>query len=48
MLIELPFSEDVIPLVFPPLVSEKNKPNEEQLEAVDQLISSMDLMKTDE
>lgn len=45
--IELPFSEDVKTLLFPPLVGEKNKPSKEQLDAVDNLITSMDLMATE-
>lgn len=48
MFIDLPYSEDVVPLVFPPLVCEKTKPTNEQMEVVDQLITSMDLMKADE
>ena len=46
MLIQLPFSEDVRSYYFPSLVStDKTKPTGDQLEAVDHLITSMDLMK---
>ncbi|XP_034247573.1 X-ray repair cross-complementing protein 5 isoform X2 [Thrips palmi] len=48
ILVELPFSESVKTLLFPPLVIDKNKPTEKQLNAVDQLILSMNLMELDD
>ncbi|KAK3920864.1 X-ray repair cross-complementing protein 5 [Frankliniella fusca] len=44
VMIQLPFAENVHTLVFPPLVTEKNKPTDEQLKVVDELISKMNLM----
>lgn len=34
--------------LFPPLVTDKNRPTEKQLSAVDELIASMNLMEHDE
>lgn len=48
VMLELPFSESVLTLVLPPLVTEKNKPTDEQLKAVDELMSKMNLMDHDE
>lgn len=47
-LVELPFAENVKTQVFPPLVIDKNKPTDEQLSAVDELIMSMNLMEDDD
>ncbi|KDR13452.1 X-ray repair cross-complementing protein 5 [Zootermopsis nevadensis] len=41
--IELPYSEDMREFVFPPIVSDTNKPTKEQLDSVDALIDIMDL-----
>ncbi|XP_064382719.1 X-ray repair cross-complementing protein 5-like [Halichondria panicea] len=46
---QVPFTEDVRCFVFPSLPGERksNQPTEEQLSAVDDLITNMDLMKAD-
>jgi uncharacterized protein YbbC (DUF1343 family) len=41
--IELPYSEDMREFVFPPIISDNNKPTKEQLDAVDALIENMGL-----
>jgi hypothetical protein len=41
--IELPYSEDMREFVFPPIVSDNNKPTKEQLDSIDALIDNMDL-----
>jgi hypothetical protein len=41
--IELPYSEDMREFVFPPIISDINKPTKEQLDSVDALIDNMDL-----
>ncbi|PNF22251.1 X-ray repair cross-complementing protein 5 [Cryptotermes secundus] len=41
--IELPYSEDMREFVFPPVISDINKPTKEQLDSVDALIDNMDL-----
>lgn len=41
--IELPYSEDMREFVFPPIISDVNKPTKEQLDSVDALIDNMDL-----
>lgn len=45
VLIELPYAEDLVNMLFPPLVPENKKPTADQLQAVDHFIMSMDLMK---
>ncbi|KAJ9590743.1 hypothetical protein L9F63_016259, partial [Diploptera punctata] len=40
---ELPYSEDMRQFVFPPILTDKNKPSQEQLDAIDSLIDNMDL-----
>ncbi|XP_058449906.1 X-ray repair cross-complementing protein 5 isoform X2 [Malaya genurostris] len=44
IMLELCFQEELALLKFPPLLSNKYKPTEEQYNAVDKLIDSMDLM----
>jgi hypothetical protein len=41
--VELPYSEDMREFVFPPIVSDSNKPTKEQLDSIDALIDNMDL-----
>uniref|UniRef100_A0A2Z5TTK7 ATP-dependent DNA helicase II subunit 2 n=1 Tax=Reticulitermes speratus TaxID=60591 RepID=A0A2Z5TTK7_9NEOP len=43
VLIDLPYSEDMREFVFPPIVSNTNKPTKEQLDSIDALIDNMDL-----
>lgn len=43
-MIQLPFAEDEISFMFPQLRGSKTKPSDEQLEAMENLIDSMDLM----
>lgn len=47
-MIELIFSENKIDFHFPSLVTAKNKPSDEQLAAIDELIDAMDLMTAEE
>ena len=41
--VELPYCEDMREFVFPPIVTDKNKPSAEKMDAIDALIDSMDL-----
>jgi hypothetical protein len=41
--IDLPYAEDMREFVFPPIVSDSNKPTQEQLDSIDALIDNMDL-----
>jgi ATP-dependent DNA helicase 2 subunit 2 len=43
-MIQLPFAEDEISFMFPPLKGARTKPSVEQLDAIDKLIDTMDLM----
>lgn len=45
---ELPFAEDWRQYEFSPLITPKSKPSSEQMEAIDELISRLDLSRADE
>lgn len=47
-MIELIFSENMLEFYFPDLTAKKYQANEEQIEAIDALIDSMDLMTADD
>lgn len=41
---EVPFSDDYRQFEFPPIITSKNQPSDQQLKAIDELIDSFDLM----
>ena len=45
MLCQLPFNEDLRPFYFSPLTTDKTQPSDDQLDTIDDLITTMDLME---